>query len=388
LAVCHPGDKIILPRNIHQSAIAGLVLSGAIPIFIHPEYDCDFDLAYSITPDALETTLQRHPDAKAVMIVYPTYQGICGDIIAIAELTHRYNIPLLVDEAHGAHFSFHPHLPSSALSAGADIAIQSTHKVLGAMTQASMLHLQGTRLDPHRISQALQWVQSTSPSYILLASLDAARQQMALFGESLMTQTLELAKKARENIRQIQGLAILDFQQPKPGFFALDTTRLTVKVSELGLSGFEADEILRGQLGVTAELPLLHHLTFMITLGNTTADIEQLIHAFMILASMKHSVRCRMSDVRGWVSDIEQGISLLSPRETVFSPTETVTLEKSVNCISAELICPYPPGIPVLMPGEVITSQSLAYLQQVLRLGARITGCSDTTLQTIKVIRC
>jgi arginine decarboxylase len=182
LATCATGDKIILPRNIHQSAIAGLILSGAVPIFINPEYDPTIDLAYSITPTAVAAALKRYPDAKAVMMLYPTYEGVCGDVSAIAQLTHQHNIPLLVDEAHGPHFAFHPDLPPSALSAGADLSVQSTHKVLGAMTQASMLHVQGNRIDRERLSKALQLVQSTSPNYLLLAYLDAARQQMALQG--------------------------------------------------------------------------------------------------------------------------------------------------------------------------------------------------------------
>ena len=161
LATCAPADKIILPRNLHQSAIAGLILSGAVPIFLNPEWDENWDIAYSFTPEALSVALQQHPDAKAVLAVYPTYHGIGGDIEGIAAITHRYDIPLLVDEAHGAHFAFHPDLPISALQAGADLTVQSTHKVLGAMTQASMLHVQGDRINHQRLNQALQLVEST-----------------------------------------------------------------------------------------------------------------------------------------------------------------------------------------------------------------------------------
>ncbi|MGL4501142.1 MAG: aminotransferase class I/II-fold pyridoxal phosphate-dependent enzyme, partial [Planktothrix sp.] len=178
LAICGTGDKILVPRNAHQSVISGLILSGAIAIFIQPEYNPIWDLSYSITPESVNQTLEQHPDAKAVLIVYPTYQGICGNIAEIAKITHQYNIPLIVDEAHGAHFKFHPNLPISALKAGADLTIQSTHKVLGSLSQSSLLHVQGNRIDRDRLSQTLQFVQSTSPNYILLASLDAARQQM------------------------------------------------------------------------------------------------------------------------------------------------------------------------------------------------------------------
>lgn len=405
LASCGSGDKIILPRNVHQSAIAGLIISGAIPIFVNPEYDPVLDIAHSITPDAVAVALKQHPDAKAVMMVYPTYYGVCGDVKAIAHITHQYNIPLLVDEAHGAHFTFHPDLPPSALSAGADLTVQSIHKVLGAFTQAAMLHVQGSKVDINRVSKALQLLQSTSPSYLLLASLDAARQQMAQHGQQLMEKTLLLAKLARNQIRQIPGLSVLEtehIQLNKPGFFALDPTRLTVTVSGLGISGFEADEILHTQLGVTAELPSLQHLTFIISLGNTSEDIEQLVEAFTTLSKDYQQesllVETPPSGVfPNWYSPAllteTRGLAQISPREAFFVPTETLSIEKIWDTcgslhpyISAELICPYPPGIPVLMPGEQITPAAIEYLQQIIKLGGSITGCSDRTLKTLKVI--
>ncbi|MBD1884486.1 aminotransferase class I/II-fold pyridoxal phosphate-dependent enzyme [Microcoleus vaginatus] len=417
LATCSPGDKIILPRNIHSSAISGLILSGAIPIFVSPEYNPDWDIANSITPQATASALEQHPDAKAVMIVYPTYHGVCGDLRAIAQITHQYNIPLLVDEAHGAHFNFHPNLPEPALSAGADLTVQSIHKTLSAMTQASMLHVKGDRIDIQKLNRALQLVQSTSPSYLLLASLDAARQQIALHGKELMAQTLQLAEKARSRISQIPGLSVLE-PLNTPGFAALDRTRLTVKVSDLGITGFTADEILHSQLGVTAELPMLQHLTFIISLGNTESDIDNLVKACTLLEGRrkkeegssatdsvtdvtdvrkKEEVRKKKSERRSPMSDgrfahsptlpLSPSPPLLSPREAFFFAAETVPADKAVDRLSAELICPYPPGIPVLMPGEIITPAAVDYLQQVLAAGGKITGCSDRNLQTLKVVR-
>ncbi len=393
LAICNPGDKIILPRNIHQSAIAGLILSGAVPIFINPEYDPLWDLAYSITSETLESALKENSDVKAVMVVYPTYHGICGDIRAIADLTHRYGIPLLVDEAHGGHFTFHRDLPPSALSVGADLTVQSTHKVLGAMTQASMLHLQGNRIEPQRISHALQLIQSTSPSYLLLASLDGARQPMALQGEELLEKTIELAKIARNKLSQIEGLSILNLAKPIPGFHYLDITRLTINITALGLSGFEVDEILHEQLGVTSELPMLRHLAFIISIGNTTDDIIQLITAFQTLSNSYYSPHhpLGLSDSRSHHPSPLLPIPPsphppLSPREAFFAVTEMVDFNHSIGRISGELICPYPPGIPVLMPGEEIRKQALEYVETVLALGASITGCSDPSLEQLKVV--
>ena len=287
LATCRMGDKIILPRNVHASVISGLILSGAIPIFINPEYNEDLDIAYSITPAAVKATLIKHPDAKAVLMVYPTYYGVCGDLKSIAHITHQYNIPLIVDEAHGAHFHFHPELPTSALSLGADLTVQSIHKTLGAMTQASMLHIQGKRIDIDRVNKALQLVQSTSPSFILLASLDAARQQMAIHGKNLLSQTLELANIAINKITTIPGLSILQLPQyDNSGFLALDQTRLTINVSQLGITGFIAEDLIN-DLGVTPEFSSLQNIIFIISIGNTESDLQKLDFSFKLSKTSK-----------------------------------------------------------------------------------------------------
>ncbi len=388
IATCGPGDPIILPRNVHQSAISGLILSGAVPVFVAPEYDPMLDLVHSITPAGVAAALVQHPNAKAVLMVYPTYHGVCGDIAAIADITHQQQIPLLVDEAHGPHFAFHPDLPISALAAGADLSVQSTHKVLAAMTQAAMLHIQGTYIDPERIAQTLQLLQSTSPSYLLLASLDAARQQMAVQGKSLMARTLNLAEQARSQLNQIPGLAVLGPEQAgtTPGFFALDQTRLTLMVSGLGLSGFTADEILHQSLGVTAEFPALRHLTFIVSLGNQAADIERLVEACTLLAKGRLATALPLSSPLS-LPMLAPSLPSQSPRDVFFAPGETVPLEQAVNRISKELVCPYPPGIPLLCPGEAIAPAALEYLQQIRELGGCITGCSDPSLQTLKVVR-
>jgi arginine decarboxylase len=384
LATCNPGDKLILPRNSHQSAIAGLILSGATPIFINPVYDRDRDLALNVAPEAVEQALNAHPDSKAVFLVNPTYQGICTDLQAIAGIVRDRHLPLIVDEAHGAHFAFHADLPTPALALGADIAIQSTHKVLGAMTQAAMLHCQGDRVNPHRLSQTLQLVQSTSPNYLLLASLDAARQQIATQGQALMAKTLQLSDFARQHIAQIPGLSVLEPPAtPLPEFYALDRTRLTVWVDRLGFTGFAADEILNEQLGIVAELPLLRHLTFMITLGNTDADIERLCHAFTTLAA-RATAPLTLPAFPLLAASPQLAIA---PREAFFAATETLAIAQARDRVSAELICPYPPGIPVLLPGEVITETAIAYLQRVLASGGYITGCSDPRLATLNVVR-
>jgi arginine decarboxylase len=377
LATCGPGDTLILPRNIHQSVISGLILSGANPIFIAPEFDGT--LAHCVTPTAVATALAAHPNAKAILIVSPTYYGVAGNITEIAALAHGHNIPLLVDEAHGAHFAFHPDLPTSALAAGADLVVQSTHKTLSALTQASMLHLQGQRVDADRIAQALQLVQSTSPSYLLLASLDAARHHMANQGKTLMTRALAMADRARAGLTTIPGLTLLN-PTITPGFHQFDRTRLTLFLN--GLDGFAADQLLHEQLGVTCELPSLHHLTFIITAGNTDRDIDRLIDACEQLGRSDH-LPPAISERIPFYNDFEQR---LTPREAFFGVGERVPIGQTPGRISAELVCPYPPGIPVLMPGEVVTPSAITYLQQVLAAGGTLSGCADDTLATLKVL--
>jgi len=380
LSTCGPGDSLILPRNCHQAAIAALILSGATPVFLPPDYDAKWGIAHSVSPAVVAAALAQHPNAKAVMLVYPTYYGACGDVAAIAQLAHQRGIPLIVDEAHGAHFAFHPEFPTPSLAAGADIVVQSTHKVLGAMTQASMLHCQGDRVDPDRLSRALRLVQSTSPSYLLLASLDAARWQLAQHGSELMQRTLDLAAIARTELAQIPGLRLLTANHAcTSGFVALDPTRLTVDVQALGLSGFAADEILHTQLGVTAELPALTHLTFILSLGNRPADIEQLVSGFQTLAQSVQTADELEVEAPKWTgADVPwsaiEAEPLLSPRAAFLSRSEVVPLAQAGDRLSADTVCPYPPGIPLLIPGERISKAALQALDAVLNQGGVVTG--------------
>lgn len=384
LATCGPGDKLILPRNLHSSAVSGLVLSGAVPVYVLPAYSAEWDIPLGIAPDAIAAALTAHPDAKAVMLVSPTYYGVCSGLKAIACLTHQHNIPLIVDEAHGPHFDFHPELPVSALSAGADIAVQSAHKVLSAFTQSALLHVQGSRIDRYRLSQSLQLTQSTSPSYLLLGSLDAARHQMATDGFSLMARTLTLADRAYRALDNLPELKVL---QPATDSMSIvgDRTRLTVDVSGLGITGFTADELLC-DLGVTAELPALRHLMFIVSLGNTEDDIAQLVSGFKQLCQMhSHTPPLRHSATPQTLPALSP--SAYSPRQVFFAHKLSVPLAQAAGHICAETICPYPPGIPALLPGEPISVEAIAHLQALLSAGGCLTGCRDPSLKTILVIK-
>ncbi|MEM9905915.1 MAG: aminotransferase class I/II-fold pyridoxal phosphate-dependent enzyme [Cyanobacteria bacterium P01_D01_bin.44] len=392
LATCGPGDKLILPRNVHRSAISGLILSGVMPVFVSPVYDDGWQLATGVTPRAIEAALTEHPDAKAVLIVSPTYQGICADVAEIAAITHRYGIPLMVDEAHGPHFAFHADLPTPALQAGADMVIQSTHKVLSALTQAAMLHVQGGRCDRNRLQQALQLTQSTSPSYLLLASLDAARHQMANQGSALMARTLALSEQAIQALSQGASLRLLN-QSDLPKGFRLDPTRLTLDISSLGMTGFDADDLLNQQFRVTAELPTLTLLTFIISLGNTVSDIEQLVTAVEALVQNpfdqpRISPKSKIQNPTHYpLPTTHHSLPPLSPRQAFFAPSKACPLADAAGQISAEAVCAYPPGIPTLMPGEAITEAAIAQLQMLQQAGANFTGNSDVSLKTLRVVQ-
>lgn len=411
LATCGPGQQIIVPRNAHRSVVSALILAGAVPIWVMPEYDAAWDLAYGLSPHRVRQALAAHPDCRAMLVVSPTYQGVCADIPALAALAHDRGIPLLVDEAHGPHFAFHPDLPTPALAAGADLVVQSTHKVLAALTQASMLHGQGNRIDRSRLQRALQLTQSTSPSYLLLASLDAARHQMAQDGFACMERTLALARQVRSHLAAIPGVGVLDLDHRSPahlaGFRDLDPTRLTLKVSDLGMTGFEADQILHGKLGVTAELPTLRHLTFILSLGNTPADGDRLVQAIATLAAAPAfsegsgdspgaapAASTRLGAPQPSPADppavsapaIAGQIPPLTPRQAFFAPVQTLPLDQAIGQLSGETLCPYPPGIPLILPGEVITAAAIDTLLQIRQAGGKITGCTDTTLAHLAII--
>lgn len=380
LATCREGDKVLIGRNCHKAVIAGLVLNGAIPIYLPTEYLPEFDLDLGVSPATLELYLQKNPDVKAVMLVSPNYFGVCGEIEQLVAIAHAHNIPLLVDAAHGAHLGFHPDLPISALQAGADLVVQSTHKVAGSLTQSSILHLQGDRISPTQVDRALQILKSSSPNLLLLLSLDVARRQMAIAGKQLLTETLKLAKAARSQLNQIPNLEnrLLAFSQIEVP--TLDLTRLTVMVDRIGITGFQADIWLSSKLDVVAEMPTLSQLVFILSLGNIQSDIDRLVQAFHQLPSSQSQ------NQKFQFQPIPIPEQILTPRQAYFAKSDRLILKDAIGKISAESLCPYPPGIPILCIGEEITSEVVEMLQCILRSGGLINGASDHTLETIRVV--
>ena len=386
LATVGPGEKIILPRNVHRSAVSGLVLSGAIPVFVEAAVDLELQIAMNTTVENYETAMHLHPDAKAVMLLNPTYYGVTTDIDAVVRQAHRRNMTVLVDEAHGPHLRFSDRLPQSALSAGADLVVQSTHKILGALSQASILHCQGDRVDAGRLQTMLQLVQSSSPNYLLLASLEAAVTQLTESGEALIDHAIQLAEQARGRINVIEGLYCLGRERlGQPGMHGLDPTKLTVCVSRLGLRGNDAAEWLRCRCRVQAELADAANVLFLITLGDDSAAVDCLVNALTDLAQTYDGAG---SEPEFPALPLNPPVSVpsLSPRQAMFTAREKIPFAKTCGRISAETVTCYPPGIPLLVPGEAITPQAVEYCLALQRQGYTILGPQDPRLQLLEVV--
>lgn len=386
LATVGPGEKIILPRNIHRSVMGGLILSGAIPVFVGAELDEQLQIAMNTTAEAYERAMELNPDAKAVLLINPTYYGVVGELERVVASAHQRDLMVLVDEAHGPHLHFSPLLPVQAISAGADLVVQSTHKILGSLSQSSILHCRRQRVSLCRLESMLQLVQSSSPNYLLLASLEAAVVQLMEGGAELIGKSVLLASQARERINRIDGLYCLGQDRVgRPGIAGFDPTKLVVTVSGLGIRGNDAAAWLRQQGKVQAELSDVNNVLFLITLADDEASIDQLVNALELL-SCRYDGRKRPFAFSGLF--LTQGPTSvgLSPREVVFGPRRRVSFDQSAGLVCAETVTSYPPGIPLLFPGEVITPAAIDYCRALLGQGLTILGPEDPTLKTVEVV--
>lgn len=387
MSVCDYGEKIIVQRNIHKSVIGGIILSGATPIYLPSIWNNKLGITDGFEIDILEKTILENADAKGVLLVNPSYYGTCLDLKKIIELIHKYNIPVLVDEAHGAHFKFHKDFPISALEAGADMVVQSTHKMLASMTQSSMLHIKTERINSSKVKSILKLLQSSSPSYVLMASLDVARKQMATKGEKLLDKTIELCNYAQLKLKKIKGIKTINKENCQEfGIYAMDPTKLIIDFSELGISGFKAIDILCDDYDIQSEMATFYNVLELVTIGNKKADIDKLIKAVENIATRVDIEKDFNSNFK--LPTIPEIPNLsLSPKEAFFTDTEIITLDKSINRVCAEVIAPYPPGIPVLIAGEKITTEIVNYIKILNEFGYFISGIEDYPLVKIKVVR-
>lgn len=385
MAVCGPGEKIIVPRNVHKSVMTAIIFSGAVPIFIHPEIDERLGISHGITTEAVERALKEHPDAKGLLVINPTYFGISGDLQQIVEIAHSFDVPVLVDEAHGVHIHFHEELPLSAMQAGADMAATSVHKLGGSLTQSSILNVREGLVSVNRIQSILSMLTTTSTSYILLASLDTARRRLAMEGRELLDGTIQLARSMRKQINEIPYLHCpgKDLLSSK-ATYDFDPTKLIIFVKELGITGHEAEMWLRENYNIEVELSDLYNLLCIVTPGDTEREADLLIRALQHMADV-----CKQPLDKEFQEVLLPDIPLLalSPRDAFYADTEIIPFEESAGRISAEFIMVYPPGIPIFIPGEIITEDNLTYIRRNQEAGLPVQGPEDYELKTLRVIR-
>jgi len=385
MSVVSEGDTIIVPRNVHKSVTAGIILSGAIPVYMQPELDKNLGIANGVLPETVEQTLKENPHAKAVLVINPTYYGVSTDLKTIADIVHSYDIPLIVDEAHGPHLKFNDKLPMSALEAGADLCTQSTHKIIGALTQGSLLHVRTKYVDTERVQAIMNLLQTTSPSYILLASLDTSRRQIALEGKELLDYAIDLAQYAREEINKIPGFYCFGNELlGRPGVFAIDPTKICITCRDLGITGFDLDMILSNKYHIQMELSDLYNVLAVGSFGDTKEHMDKLIEALKEISEEYMDKAGRKPD---FIDIPEIPKQVLIPREAFNGQKVSVPLEDSVGEVSGEFLMAYPPGIPVLCPGEVITEEIVRYVGDLKATGLYVQGTEDPRVENIKVVQ-
>ncbi len=385
MAVCGPGDKIIIPRNVHKSVMSAIVFSGATPVFIHPEIDEKLGISHGITVDSVSKALEQYPDAKGLLVINPTYFGVSADLKKIVDIAHSYNVPVLVDEAHGVHLHFHESLPLSAMQAGADLAATSVHKLGGSMTQSSVLNLKGNLVSAKKVQSILSMLTTTSTSYLLLASLDVARKRLATEGEALIDKTIALAQSIRSQINTVDGLYCVGEEiLASEAAFDYDPTKLIISVKNLDLSGHEVEVWLREKYNIEVELSDLYNILCIITPGDTIKEADILVKALTELAAERKGI-AKNTETKIMLPDIP--VLALSPRDAFYAETELVPFDQSEGRIIAEFIMVYPPGIPIFIPGEIITKENLRYIKTNMEAGLPVQGPEDYDFKFLRVIK-
>jgi arginine decarboxylase len=386
LALAHGGSDVVVQRNAHSSTIDALILSGIRPAFVSPELDPELHLAHCLTPAALDEALAAAPAAVGALVVSPTYFGAVADVAGLVEAAHARGVPLVVDESWGAHLAFSDELPEHALALGADLVISSVHKHVGSLTQSAIVHLgRGDRIDENVVDRCVTLVESTSPNSLLTGSLDAARRNAAVRGAEQLAETLRALAGARDQIRAIEGLDVLDERlADAPGVYAYDPLRLVVDVRGTGASGYELARALVEGDDVVLELAGENVAVAVFGMAEPAEpQVERLVaglrHAAAVVAEPGHRLRERFAPPPPW------GELVMSPRDAFLGPQEVVAADDAVGRVAAEPLAAYPPGIPNVLPGERMTAETLAYVRASLEHGGSLRGASDRRLTTIRV---
>lgn len=381
LSCCKHGDKIILPRNVHRSVINSLVLCGAIPVYVNPEVDCRLGISLGMSRDQVKKAIEENPDAVAVLVNNPTYYGICSDIRAIVKMAHEAGMLCLADEAHGTHFYFGDNMPVSAMKAGADMAAVSMHKSGGSLTQSSLL-LIGENVSERHVRQIINLTQTTSGSYLLMSSLDISRRNLALRGKEVFRKVVEMAEYAREEINAVGGYYAYGRELINgDSIFDFDPTKLSVHTRDIGLAGIEVYDILRDEYDIQIEFGDIGNILAYLSIGDRMQELERLVSA---LAEIKRRYK---KDPDGLLSQeyIDPEV-VCSPQEAFYSQKKSVPINESSGFVCSEFVMCYPPGIPILAPGERITEDIINYIQYAKAKGCSMTGSEDPDINNINVL--
>ena len=382
LSVCRAGDKIILPRNVHKSVINALVLCGAIPVYVNPAGDKRLGIPLGMRVEDVRRAIKENPDAKAVFVNNPTYYGICSDLRSIVKLAHEHGMLCLADEAHGTHFYFGENMPVSAMAAGADMAAVSMHKSGGSLTQSSIL-LTGPGMSAGYVRQIINLTQTTSGSYLLLSSLDISRRNLALRGREAFKQVVELAEYARTEINRIGGYYAYSKELVNgDSIYDFDVTKLSIHTRDIGLAGIEVYDLLRDEYDIQAEFGDLGNILAYLSIGDRQREVERLVSA---LAEIKR----RFSRDKSTLMDFDyiDPIVAMSPQEAFYGEKESLPIRETAGRVCSEFVMCYPPGIPILTPGEQITEEIIDYIAYALEKGCSMTGPEDPGIERLNVLK-
>ena len=381
MTVCKSGEKIIMPRNVHRSSINALVVCGAVPVYISPGIDKNLGIPLGMSVSDIKKTILENCDAKAILINNPTYYGICSNLAEIVKLAHENDMYVLVDEAHGTHFYFGDNLPLSGMAAGADMCAVSMHKTGGSLTQSSFL-LCGKNINSGYVRQIINLTQTTSGSYLLLSSLDIARKNLALNGREIFKKTIELAEYARKEINKLGGYNAFSKEIiNNDTVFDFDITKLSIHTRDIGLAGVEVYDLLRDEYGIQIEFGDIGNILAIISAGDRALEIERLVSALSEIKRLYSKSKAGMFDHEYITPEV-----VMTPKKAFYSDKKSVPLKESKSEICGEFVMCYPPGIPILAPGERITKEILDYIAYAKEKGCFLTGTEDLDVQRINIV--
>ena len=381
MTACKSGDKIIMPRNVHRSAINALVVNGAVPVYVNPGTNKELGIPLGMSVENVKKAIAENPDAKAVLINNPTYYGVCSDLREIVRIAHENNMLALVDEAHGTHFYFGENMPVSGMAAGADMAAVSMHKTGGSLTQSSIL-LCGSNINSDYVRQVINLTQTTSGSYLLISSLDIARKNLALNGKSIFKKTVQFAEYARNEINKLGGYYAFGNELcDNNAFFDFDKTKLSVHTRDIGLAGIEVYDILRDDYGIQIEFGDIGNILAIISAGDRALEIERLISSLSEIKRLYSKDKTGMFDHEYINPEV-----ITAPQKAFYSNKKSVPINQSSGMVCGEFVMCYPPGIPILAPGEKITDEIINYINYAKEKGCFMTGTQDMKIESINVV--